>query len=225
MINLTGSINLVTDLQTAIFALQSSRVIYIGELNPQIPQDYFITYSNLLPPYEALDAEIDGNMELYNQIYFTHLTQNEYCFQAFATILVALFKGVNVTLYIENGNSLAHAQFLLNYMQRTFGIICGTQQNMFAFDPNYSAQTAIILYSFLDGFITLPDLLTEAPIQAIIEMSSIPFINPLEKAAREEHVDLSIIIPWLAAYQNRLSIMVTAPQDGNTSIIRRIKED
>ena len=75
---ITGTINVVTDIQLAMQFSQQCKVLFIGELNNQLPPN-FIEYSILLPPVEALEAEINGNIEVYYNIYSQYLTYTPYC--------------------------------------------------------------------------------------------------------------------------------------------------
>ena len=85
-----GSINVVTDINLANAYSQSCKVVYIGELNSSLPPN-FIEFSVLLPPYKALEAEINGDMNAYSQIYLNYLMNNEPCFEAIMTIITAAY--------------------------------------------------------------------------------------------------------------------------------------
>lgn len=69
---LIGSLNVVTSIEMAINASYSSKVLFIGELNNNIPNT-FIPCSILLPPYNAINAEINGDIQSYTNEYTCHL--------------------------------------------------------------------------------------------------------------------------------------------------------
>ena len=132
-----GSINIVSDLNLAIQCSgQGCKVIYIGELNTNLPPQ-FITCPMLLPPYEALNAEVDGNMQLYNDIYCQYLNCTKECYDTFMTIITSLFRGDNIIFYIENGSNLSHEDFLMGYFLNRFGILVGSEKSNFNINPTF----------------------------------------------------------------------------------------
>ena len=133
-----GSINIVDDLNLAIQCSgQGCKVIYIGELNNNLPPQ-FITCPMLLPPYEALNAEVDGNIQLYNDIYYT-----------FMTIIVSIFRGDNIIFYIENGSNLSHEDFLMGYFLNRFGILVGSEKSNFNINPSFLPMLLALIYEFV----------------------------------------------------------------------------
>lgn len=199
-----GTIYAVTDVELAMQCLQTSKVLYIGELNMNLPKG-FIECSVLLPPYEAVSAEIDGNIPAFEEIYRNYLTFSEQCYGMFATILIALKNGINITMYIENGDNLSHMNFLLRYIEQTFGIVVGTAERPFSFLPEFNWQTAAILYSYMDGFISEAEFIYhQNNANQLIMLDQIhPFIKPvarlIEKYNLQNHPDIA---SWLNNYIN-----------------------
>lgn len=173
---LNGSLNIVTDLNVAIMASTNSRVLFIGELNNRLPNT-IIPCSILLPPYEAINAEINGDINAYRNSYISYLGLDRNCFEMFATILVALHQGINITLYIENAEMM-HYQFLIDYLKGTYGITPGTEINQYQYDSNYDASNGSILISFMDGFISAEEYLNciDNDINILLSMESIPYV-------------------------------------------------
>ncbi|WP_301214362.1 hypothetical protein [uncultured Clostridium sp.] len=173
---LIGSLNVVTSIEMAINASYSSKVLFIGELNNNIPNT-FIPCSILLPPYNAINAEINGDIQSYTNEYTCHLGLDRNCFEMFATILVALHQGINITLFIEN-SELMHYQFLLNYLQNTYGITAGTEQSMYMYNKAFDASNATILLSYMDGYISVEEYLDyiNNDLNCIFQMEGIPYI-------------------------------------------------
>lgn len=200
---LKGTMYVMSDINLAIQASMNSKVLYIGELNQNLPPS-FIECSVLLPPYEALNAEIDGDMQMYDSIYNQYLTFSYQCFGMFATILVALKNGINITLYIEGGNELSHGKYILNYIQNTFGITVGNEVIPFSYNPLLNWQTASILYTYMDGFISEDEFLMYTPDLNIISALELnhPFIHPIQKLATKFGLsgDHNTIILWLNKY-------------------------
>lgn len=152
------------------------KTIYVGEaFQPnQLPQG-FIPFSILLPPYEAIEAEINGDMNRYNQLYTQHLLSKD-CVDAIATIATVLWAGTNIIMYIENGDALHHMQFLIKFFITNLGLIPETPQNPFAFDPAYSSIMVLLLYGFgkVQG-ITPFDVLREMPdLQTFVKLAQSP---------------------------------------------------
>ena len=144
-----GSINIVDDLNLAIQCSgQGCKVIYIGELNNNLPPQ-FITCPMLLPPYEALNAEVDGNMQLYNDIYCQHLNCTKECYDTFMTIIVSIFRGDNIIFYIENGSDLSHKDFLIGYFMNRFGILLGSENSNFSISPAFLPMLLALIYEFV----------------------------------------------------------------------------
>lgn len=200
-----GSIYLVTDFDMAnASALNGSKVLFVGELNRQIP-DYFIAASVLLPPYESVSAEIDGNIDAANYIYEQYLDTSEPCFGMFATILVALYNGVNIVLYIDGGHDLSYINVLLKYFDVRYGLRIGTQFQPFSYVEAFNPQTAVILYSYLDGFIDEYKLMMNIPDLSIIKiMSNHPYLRFIDKLkARFDLYQMGIdeLIIWLHHYR------------------------
>lgn len=205
----TGSINATYDINTALqMSMAGFKVLYVGELNPNIPQQ-FIPASVLLPSFDAINAEIDGNMPLYSTLYSQQLMGTKECFEMFATMLIAIHFGVHIILYVEEGANFSHAEFLLTHMQNTYGISCGLlgTDMGFMYDKSYDGQNASILYGYMDGFITLDEYLTHLFDASI--MIKIPFINPLGRLLKELNVvfpDIQSALIWVQNYVNKASV-------------------
>ena len=227
MFNFKGTINVVTDINIANAYSQMCKVVYIGELNSSLPPN-FIEFSVLLPPYKALEAEINGDTNAYSQIYYSYLMTNEPCFEAIMSIITAAYAGVNVILYVEEGNNLSHLEFLEYFFEYTFGIILGNKEKMFCINPNYIPTIAMYLYSWIDGIVSLEDLLLcSNMIINIIEASGIKS-SVFEKVARENNlINYSEIdlLKWLTQYINKLNMIRQAYSHPGTIIVWNNKGD
>lgn len=154
-----GSIYLVQDINLAIqCGSQGSKVIYIGEFNNNIPPQ-FINCPILLPPYEALNAEINGDMNSYIATYSQYLSNNKECYDTFMTIITALFNDTNIIVYVEEGNNLQHANILMQYMSNMFNIQIGTDTIPSVINPDYIPILIALIYDFIEGIITADTVL------------------------------------------------------------------
>lgn len=202
-----GSIYLVTDFDMAISAMNSNnKVLFVGELNRNIPEG-FIVASVLLPPLESVSAEVDGNLEMAEQIYMHYLDTSEPCFGMFATLLVALYNGLNIVLYIDGGQDLSYINTLLKYFDMKYGLRIGTQATPFTYIPEFNPHTAVILYSYLDGFIDEYVLATNLPDVGILRiMANHPYLRCIEKLQMRFNLppDLETIITHFHNYKNTI---------------------
>lgn len=172
-----GTINIVSDLNLAIQCSgQGCKVIYIGELNNNLPPQ-FIMCPMLLPPYEALNAEVDGNMQLYNQIYCQYLDGTKECYDTILTIITSLFRGDNIIFYIENGSDLAHKDFLMSYFFNRFGIMIGAEGIMFQVLPEMAPILLALIYEFAGSkYIDPNEMLMEVRSELLLQIPTMyPF--------------------------------------------------
>jgi len=209
MLTNKGSIYLVNDINFALECSyrQGCKVIYIGELNMNLPKS-FVSFGALLPPYDALNAEIDGDKQAYAYIYENYLSSNQVVYEIFASIIVALYSGVNMLIYVEEGDELSHLNFLLEYMQVKFGITVGTDVTPFMYNPMYDSFISMILYTYLDGFITPEMLLFNVPIDHLMVYEYNPFFNdPVRKLMIQifgREFTFEEVIVKIAEYQSKL---------------------
>lgn len=217
MLDFKGSITVVTDINLAMQYSQVCKIVNVGELNPYTPKE-FIEYSVLLPPYQALEAEINGDMVAYETYYGNYLSTNEACFSAIVSLIVAAYHGTNIIMYIEEGNNLSHKQFLIKYISNRFGIVLGSDSTVFEISSYYENIIRHLLYSFMDGFIPFDYYMD------CLAMSNIPdvakfmidtdqyfmFINSMESVAGRNHIygDINYLYNYInkSIYKRRLLI-------------------
>jgi hypothetical protein len=85
---------------------------------------YFISGTVLLPPIDAVIAEIDGDEQKYDMIYYNHLSYpivQEYM----STIIAFLYKGGKLLLYFPNEEYNNTMIKLLNFIMAIYGIHIG----------------------------------------------------------------------------------------------------
>ena len=128
------------------------KLVMITE-NKNILQQYegiAIPGTILLPPYGAVCAEMDNNLEAYYGIYFNHL--GDYESNSFiAAILKALYEGINICMYLPlESKELRYNIALVEYFANTFGILIGTDAPvMYVYDqdPNLYLNILTTLYT------------------------------------------------------------------------------
>ena len=121
-------------------------------------------YSNLsgvilLPPYGAVCAEMDNNLEAYYAIYFNHL--NDYEASSFiGAIFRALYEGINICLYLpEESRELRYNIALVEYFANTYGILIGTDAPvMYVYDQNPNLLLNILNTMYLTNQLSLEEL-------------------------------------------------------------------
>lgn len=132
----------------------------------------------LLPPYEAIAFELEGNTQEFESQYYNYLDSKEPT-EFISIILKALIDGKNILLFLTKSESqLNYINCFMKYMYNRFGIIIGTQTNEFSFDLNYITNALSILYmnnlingieflmlhhdpKYLDNYLNIPILLNK----------------------------------------------------------------
>lgn len=87
-----------------------------------------IVLSVLLPPFEAINQELNGNKRDSYNIYMNYLINTDICREAFGVILTALFYGKTILFYIapDQAKNLDYGNILFNYLYNEFGITFGS---------------------------------------------------------------------------------------------------
>lgn len=202
---LTGSIYLVTDkevLRTMATSF-SHRIVAMVENYDGIEDIPNIALASvLLPPYSAICAEMDGNIQAFYQEYFIHLGSKE----ADATIcllMAAAVRGINIALYVpkEEATNLHFATAFVQYLHDTYGITVGTEQNPFAYDQAFDP----VIYSrlYLHDFISYQEFFVAFPANCLIPEMVIP------KLASEMQVcmfdNMQDYVNYFTCYKNRIA--------------------
>lgn len=89
-----------------------------------------VVLSVLLPPFESINAELNGNAGAAKEIYINYLLNSEICKEAFATICTALFTGNDILFYVgaDQDKNLTYGNTIMEFMFDMFGIPMGTIQ-------------------------------------------------------------------------------------------------
>jgi hypothetical protein len=150
---LSGTIFITSDLDVVRDLSINHKIVVFGETAPTcIPTEYIIPASILLPPYEALEAEIDGNLEKYGYIYSAHLQTKE-ASEFIAVLILAVLRGANILLYITLDElELSYCNFFLAYMYNKYGIAIGTHKSPFSYEGQVNEMFDWILCNELYRF-------------------------------------------------------------------------
>lgn len=112
------------------------KIISLDESNELgIDPSMYISGTILLPPVDALIAEVDGNEEKYNLCYTVYLSSppvKEYM----ASILAFLYKGGKLLLYFPNQEYNNTMKMMLYFILKIYGIHIGILN-----DPNIDNAT------------------------------------------------------------------------------------
>lgn len=126
--DLLGDIYITTD-KNIVFETMNMRpdvkLISLDEDNElRIDPKYFISGSILLPPIEAIIAEVDGNEQKYDYIYSTHLS-SEPVKEYIACLIAFMYKGGSVLLYYPDSDYKNTLTKLLFFIMSIYGIHIG----------------------------------------------------------------------------------------------------
>lgn len=146
---------------------QGWRVICLSESNDYrdiMPEA--MMGSVFLPPYDSMDALLDGNMDAFSLMYSEYLFNSNEVEMMISIIMAAMYQGVNIVLFLSKQEyELGFYQIFANCVASMTGIFIGFSLYMAAaYDEKFNDQNMARLY--MDGFISYADLLvsTDNPI-------------------------------------------------------------
>lgn len=129
--------------------------------------------SILLPPYAAIEAELNRDFLTAQDIYRNYLLGPDPT-AALAAIMTALYAELDIVLFVspDEAKSLQFSGVLCEYLMKAFGLPCASlsSQNTYPFlsdEPCHVANRLALMYAY--GYI---------PFDAFVD--SHPFIMPLE---------------------------------------------
>ena len=141
----------------------NQRVIAITESVPELsifPPGLVNLGTILCPNVETMAAELDGEYEVSDMMYREYLTglvQDQFI----VLMLAAIYKGTNVLLYMprDEYTGLTFKNVLLDHVFKMYGVVIGTPEVQFGFDPNFLPiiLSKFYLYDYisLDEFVNL----------------------------------------------------------------------
>lgn len=125
---LKGSIFITTDINNVINTinmLPDVRIINLAEYNEmELDPRYFVPGTVLLPPVEALIAEVDGDEDKYNHIYYEYL-KLPHIQEYMASIIAFLYMGGKLLLYYPDSEYNNTLNKLIYFIMNIYGIGIG----------------------------------------------------------------------------------------------------
>lgn len=192
----TSDINLV---QQAI--MRGFKAIYLGDpisIDPSM-KEHFVTAISLIPDYQTMSLQVDGNIEGFKNMYIASLNSKA-AMQMFSVIFTCLYKGTSIIFYLPSeAAGLNYVEYLLAYIQYNYGITTQTAFTQFAFNPEFSGKVAELLY--LNDLITPQEFLINS--ESLDEISLRKLVNELHPMV-EDPTDLNCIIKWFSNYKDAL---------------------
>lgn len=204
-----GSIYVTSDIDMALNLSTTHTIICVSGETDQY-QD-FIRATNasigtiLLPPYEAVAAKLDGNIEQFNNVYVSYLSQSE-PLMFMSIVLRALYNGKNILLYITKDElQMGYMNTLAQYFRYNFGIIFGSEHNQYYFDHNYLPQALSIMY--MNDLMTGYELLSSFPPNIDLRVVNVNMVSKLaiEISPYIESGDMDSYANYFNSYINNIN--------------------
>lgn len=146
---LAGQLWATSDLNMAMqCAANGFRIIYLGDSLSIEPQhkNMFIAASSLVPGYEILSYQIDGNMDAFINSYVDSLNTPP-AVEMMSIILACLYKGTNIVFYVpQDALGLNYVQYLLQFINFNYGITTQTKNTQYSFNPAFMGRILELLY-------------------------------------------------------------------------------
>lgn len=163
--------------------LSGAKVITVTDADPQLAYQYpnTLNASILLPPYESVSAELDGNKAMAEAVYLSYLNSKEPD-TFLSAIFTALVKGISIGIYIPAEDlEMSFAGTLLGFLYNAYGLSVMTPAIPFAYNNLFDTRNISKMYLYdLIGPGDLFELYPEgAPIEPSIINKLIFDINPV----------------------------------------------
>lgn len=179
---LTGNIFITTDFTVVMNQCAmndpNTRIVYIDNVDPKY-ENILLNGTLLMPPYEAISARLEGDMQTYNITYNNYLA-SDFIIAYLAIFVKLLYSGTNIILYMSKDSYEMYYKTLYDFILFNFGISIGDEQTPPTFNTNYIPQICNLLY-LNDVYFTFEEYmkwypLTQIPDDVIRKM--ITQVNP-----------------------------------------------
>lgn len=192
----TSDINLVNQ---AI--IQGFKVIYLGDpisIDPNY-KDKFVVATSLVPDYQTMAMQVDGNLDGFIQLYMASLNSKA-AMEMMSVILVCLYKGTNIIFYLPpEASGLNFVQYLLQYIEFNFGVTTQTKTSQFMFNPEFTGRVIELLY--LNNLVTPQEFLINST--SLDEFSIKKLVADLHPVVQDP-TDFNSIMSWFSRYKDEL---------------------
>lgn len=134
-----------------IAAEPNTKIVFVGDpagYENMIRSYGMIMATPLVPDYNVLEAEINGNMAEFQTKYDMYLS-SEPAVMYFATIMTALLLGKNILLFFPpETQGLNYPNVLLSHIFVRYGIQTRTQTLPFKYNDNLTPSNTAIMYQY-----------------------------------------------------------------------------
>lgn len=187
-----------------IAAEPNTKIVFVGDpagYENMIRSYGMIMASPLVPDYNVLEAEINGNMAEFQAKYDMYLS-SEPAVMYFATIMTALLLGKNILLFFPpETQGLNYPNVLLTHILTRYGIQTRTQTLPFRYNDNLTPSNTALMYNYN----------TISP-QIYLKLAGDSFVTMIPKLAFDMNIPISNqydysskeLYDYLNEYRNRL---------------------
>lgn len=152
------------------YALKGGKIVLITEENDPrleyIPSK--LSAKILLPPFDAVNAELDNNLPLANAIYCSYLSEKEPA-DYISVLTAAAMQGVMIGIYFgPELRDMRWPMMFLSYLYNVRGIQVGSSNVQPGIADHAMATNVCDLY--IKGLMSLPDFIMKYPIGIDIPM-------------------------------------------------------
>lgn len=192
----TSDINLVNQALA-----QGFKVIYLGDplsINPMY-KDKFVTSSALVPDYNIMSLQVDGNMQAFAEMYTLSLNSKP-AMEMLSVIFTCLYRGTNIMFFLPPESAGLHfVEYLLQFIYINYGITTQTKTSEFSFDVNYMDRIMELLY--LNDLVDCNEFLVNS--NKLDELTLKKLVNELHPMVQDP-TDINQVIAWFSNFKDEL---------------------
>lgn len=182
---------LITEEEARHFMYSGGMVVMVCEDAPSdlANSPNALKASILLPPYEAVSAELDGNENDAYTLYTRHLVGNDEAAMYILILYLSLYRGRPVGVYFgPQVMEMRYPQFFMMHLQDCFGLTMGDPGNLGSMNEMFHPFVAELclklnLISSLEYIMMMPEGIDIYP-DALIRLA-IDYRPPIDLALRE----------------------------------------
>lgn len=192
----TSDINLVDQ---AI--VNGFKIIYLGDpisIDP-MHKNNFVVASALVPDYQTLSLQVDGNERGFIEMYVASLNSKA-AIEMISVILACLFRGTSIMFYLpKESQGLNFINYLLDFIKYNYGVETQTKSTQFSFNPEFSGKVIELLY--LNNLVSSQEFLLNS--ENLDNMTLRKLVNELHPMVKDPR-DINEIIKWFSSYKDAL---------------------
>lgn len=199
---MTGTLIATSNINEAInYYNNGVKVLFLGDPLSNDPNSGFMAAGPLVPDYNVLSLDINGDVNGFTQQYAIQLNQPS-AIEFFAAIVGAVFRGFNICLYFpQDAIGLSYVDFLLKYIESVYGITSMTKTTQFMYNDSFNSKNLYMLYMnniiSSQEYIMYGDIMDEIILQKLI--NDLQLINIIEDPNSYESC-----LNWINNYRNQM---------------------